>query len=143
MFPNELLGQTYEDPITKEVKGRSEIERREKYIVQLEKNFAHPNHALAVLIKKCLDYNPSKRPSAQQAMQTLLEEMRRHVVQDPYIDLNRFQLIIALKQREEQLRQLAVELSASRLSLETKLKKAEVSHATYFGVFSLFFQLRF
>lgn len=114
--------------MTKLVKARTEIERRGTYIDLLERGLTELSHDLAVLIKECLEFEPTERPSAQEALKRL--ETLRTAVHDPYIDLSRFQLMVALKEREDLVQQLVTEISASRVKmefLEDQLKQAEVS----------------
>ena len=49
---------------------RSEVERRQKYIEQLEQQL-NEDHELITLIKQCLDVSPKKRPSANNVVRVL------------------------------------------------------------------------
>ena len=64
----------------------------------LHGKFADPKHALVVLIKGCLEYEPVKRPTARQAMERLGE--MRAAVRDPYTDFNRLQLQRTVSEKE-------------------------------------------
>ena len=61
---SDLLNSTYtsncEDG-TEELRGRSEVDQRRKYFAKLDDEQYHP---LRVLMYKCLDNNPAKRPPA-------------------------------------------------------------------------------
>ena len=103
VFPKDLLTPTYQDPRTNRVKGRSELERRGKYIDVLHENF-EKRHPLVVLIEGCLEHKPNKRPTARQALQRLGE--MRATVRDPYSDLNRLQLEKSLREKEAEVQQL-------------------------------------
>ena len=103
VFPQNLLKPTYQDPITKQIKGRSELECRGQYIDILQKKFGQ-HHSLAVLIKGCLDYVLVKRPTAIQALERLGE--MRATVHDPYSDLDRLQLEKSLTEKEAEVQQI-------------------------------------
>ena len=127
VFPQNLLKANYLDPRTNELKARSEIQRRGKYIEMLHGKLVDPKHALVVLIKGCLEYEPVKRPTARQALERLGE--MRAAVHDPYTDLNRLQLERSLTDKVALIQQLATKIAASgdRMSrLETLLQQTEV-----------------
>lgn len=110
------------------MKARNEIERRGMYIDLLERSMTESSRDLAVLIKECLEFEPIQRPTAREALKRL--EALQSAVHDPYTDLSRFQLMIALREREELVQQLVTEISASRVKmefLEEQLKQTEVS----------------
>ena len=109
VFPQNLLKANYLDPHTNELKGRSEIERRGKYIDMLHGKLADPKHAMVVLIKGCLEYEPVKRPTARQALERLGE--MRAAVRDPYTDLNRLQLERSLTEKETLIQQVTVSIN--------------------------------
>ena len=94
---------TYQDPRTKEIKGRSELERQGQYIDILHQKFPQRD-PLVVLIKGCLEYEPVQRPTARQALERLGE--MRAAVRDPYSDLNRLQLEKSLTEKEAEVQQL-------------------------------------
>ena len=59
--------------------GRSEAERRQKYIEQLEDNFLKGGrHPFIQLVKRCLKNNPLDRPTAEEVMSSL-EEMKADI----------------------------------------------------------------
>ena len=127
VFPQNLLKANYLDPRTNELKARSEIQRRGNYIEMLHGKLVDPKHALVVLIKGCLEYEPVKRPTARQALERLGE--MRAAVHDPYTDLNRLQLERSLTDKVALIQQLATKIAASgdRMSrLETLLQQTEV-----------------
>ena len=98
------------------------------YIDLLERGLTDSSRDLAVLIRECLDFEPTNRPTAREALRRL--EVLKSAVHDPYTDLSRFQLMIALKEREELVQQLVTEISASSVKmefLEDQLKQTEVS----------------
>ena len=116
LFPWNLLKPTYQDPTTKNVVGRTELERRVKYIntlhVMLDKT-----HPLIDLIKSCLEYEPQKRLTERQALESL-EEMRSSL-RDPYIGFNRIQLEKTLAKKEAEIQQT--------LQLRSRLEEVTVS----------------
>ena len=59
-YPGDLLPATYADPSTEEVKGRSEVERREKYIRMLYSKLTE-GHVLTKMILQCLHNMPERR----------------------------------------------------------------------------------
>ena len=59
-YPGDLLPATYTDPSTEEVKGRSEVERREKYIRMLYSKLTE-GHVLTKMILQCLHNIPERR----------------------------------------------------------------------------------
>ena len=127
VFPQNLLKANYLDPRTNELKGRSEIERRGKYIEMLHRKLADPKHALVALIKGCLEYEPVKRPTARQVLEKLGE--MKAAVRDPYTDLNRLQLERIVTEKEAKLQQQATKIAASgdrMRHLETQLQQTEV-----------------
>ena len=103
VFPQNLLQPTYQDPRTKQLKARSELERRGQYIDILHQKFPQRD-PLVVLIKSCLEYEPVKRPTARQALERLGE--MRATVHDPYSDLNRLQLETSLTEKEAEVQQI-------------------------------------
>ena len=103
VFPKDLLTPTYHDTRTNRVKGRSELERRGRYIDVLHEKF-DKRHPLVVLIEGCLEHKPSKRPTARQALERLREISAR--VCDPYSDFNRAQLEKCLAEKEAHIQQI-------------------------------------
>ena len=59
-FPGDLLPPTYSDSLTKELKARSEVERREKYIKLLLAKLTK-DHVVTQVILQCLNNSPEKR----------------------------------------------------------------------------------
>ena len=86
VFPRDLRTPTYHDPHSLEVKARSELQRRERYINVLDETFGD-DHLFVVFIKECLEYEPVKRPTARQALERL--GAMKATEQDPYAAMNR------------------------------------------------------
>ena len=104
-FPNDLLPSTYPDPSNADnVKGRSEVQRREPYMTKLYKEFGK-EHPLVKLIRQCLHNAPQSRPSAEKAMEVLEGLEVEKEVEDPYIvyeGMNRLDMVrLMLKEKEE------------------------------------------
>ena len=70
VFPGDLLPSTYQDEHTGRLTPRSEIERRSRYMESLRGMFGG-SHDLVQLITQCLDYAPSRRPTALETMEKL------------------------------------------------------------------------
>ena len=103
------------------MKGRTELERREQYISMLHAKFGK-THPLVALIKSCLAYEPEKRPTASQALESL--GGMRAAVRDPYSGLNRLQLEKSLAEKEaenQQVPQLRSQLEQLTVSVHTCL----------------------
>ena len=71
-FPKDLKPATYHDPVVKMIVGRSEIERRENYIVPMKAALG-ATHPLVQLTLDCLEYLPENRPSAAVVLRRLEE----------------------------------------------------------------------
>ena len=71
-FPKNIKPASYFDPETQRVSGRTEIERREFYIEPM-KSALGDTHPLVQLTLGCLEYLPSSRPSALEALRQLEE----------------------------------------------------------------------
>ena len=97
---------TYKDPRTKKLKARNELERREKYIDMLHGMFPDSKHSLVVLIKACLEYEPTNRPTARQALERLGKVGVG--VRDPYAGLNMLQLQRTLTEKDALIQQVTV-----------------------------------
>ena len=88
-FPGNLLEPTYSDPDNQDnLLARSEVERRQVYIDQLDQKLPDcGHHPLVQLVKCCLKNTPSQRPSAEEVL-TSLEEMKA-VIDGPCGDVSR------------------------------------------------------
>jgi hypothetical protein len=77
IFPGKLLEPTYSDPNNQEsLLGRSEVDRRQVYIDQLERKLPDGGlHPLVQLVKQCLKNTASQRPTAEDVLRSL-EEMK-------------------------------------------------------------------
>ena len=88
-FPGNLLEPTYMDPEDRHsLIARSEVERRMRYIQQLENKFpTSDQHPLVLLVKRCLHNDPSERPTTEEVVASL-EEMKADI-EGPYGEIAR------------------------------------------------------
>ena len=78
-FPGELLPSTFPNPDNiREVRGRTELERRGKYIEMLEAEFGRLHLPLVQLVKECLHNVPNERPTTDDLL-ARLQRMREEV----------------------------------------------------------------
>ena len=71
--PVQPLPPTYQDDSTGEIRGRSEVKRREKFVEAAEQLLSE-NHSLVVMMKRCLHNNPAQRLRTGELL-TRLQEM--------------------------------------------------------------------
>ena len=90
-FPCNLLAPTYRDE-QRRIVGRSELERRHKYM-QIIYSQLREDHPLLKMIERCLDF-PEDRPGIHEVL-ALLEEAREEE-RDDQIEMNKLELIRAL-----------------------------------------------
>ena len=91
-FPCDLLAHTYRDE-RRIIIGRSELERRERYMRMIYR-VLREKHPLLQMIDGCLDF-PEDRPSIREVLR-LLEEARAEV-RDEQTDMNKLELLRALQ----------------------------------------------
>ena len=91
-FPCDLLAPTYRDE-RRRIIGRSELERRERYMRMIYRQLRE-KHPLLQMIEGCLDF-PEDRPSIREVLR-LLEEARAEV-RDEQTDMNKLELLRALQ----------------------------------------------
>ena len=91
-FPCHLLAPTYRDE-RRRIIGRSELERRERYMRMIYRQLRE-KHPLLQMIEGCLDF-PEDRPSIREVLR-LLEEARAEV-RDEQTDMNKLELLRALQ----------------------------------------------
>ena len=90
-LPCNLLAPTYQDE-KRRIMGRSELERRNKYM-QMIYSQLRKDHPLLQMIERCLDF-PEDRPNIREVLD-LLEEARGEV-RDDQVEMNKLELIRAL-----------------------------------------------
>ncbi len=71
-FPKDLKPATYRDPATRRLVARSEVERRENYIVPMKAALGE-THPLVQLTLACLEHDQEDRPSAVVVLRGLEE----------------------------------------------------------------------
>ena len=102
-FPGDLLPPNYQDPRSRQLVPRNEVERRGRYMEVLRVMLGR-SHGLVQLITQCLDYSPSARSTASEALDRL--QQISSSIQDIYHSMTRLQLERALEQSEMRLRQV-------------------------------------
>ena len=71
-----------------------------------------------LLVKQCLDDDPSERPTAQELLQQL--ENVRAQIEDPYQHLNKLEAMRALREKDKALTEQDVELKVKDTALTEK-----------------------
>ena len=119
-YPGDLLPPTYSDPLTEELRARSEVDRREKYIKMLLSKLTK-DHVVTKIILQCLHNLPEKR------YEDMVESITRNMMNislyfrltaakvmkqlgsiytdedDPYIEVNLVDLISKVDEKESKL----------------------------------------
>ena len=106
-FPDDLLPSTYPDPSDPDnLKARSEVQRREPFMMKLYKEFGK-EHPLVKLIRQCLHNAAECRPSAADVMKILEGlDVEKEVedLYDEYEGMNRLDMVhhmLKIKGKEE------------------------------------------
>ena len=97
-FPCDLKAPTY-TCAEKGLVARTELECREKYTAKIYSAF-RKQHPLIHLIESCLENTPKSRPSIDQALE-LLDQAMAEIQDRTQLQLNKLQLLRALKQNTE------------------------------------------
>ena len=92
MFPGDLLEPTYTEPNSGTgLLARSEVDRRGQYIQQLDyqlpRSRGGQEHPFVQLVKRCLENEPSDRPSSEELV-AALQEMKAEI-EGPFGDVSR------------------------------------------------------
>ena len=80
-FPGDLLEPNHPDPNnSRQLVGRSEVDRRGNYIEHLERQLhqGSAGYPLVGVVKQCLENIPEERPTVEQLV-TVLEGMKEHI----------------------------------------------------------------
>ncbi len=104
-FPKDLKPATYRDPATRRIVGRSEIERREDYIIPMKAALGE-THPLVQLTLACLEYDQEDRPSAAVVLRGL-EEVGTTLPQN--CTQTKLELIQQVAVKDEEIQQVAAE----------------------------------
>ena len=122
VFPGDLLEPTYINPENHQLIARSEVERREQYIGELEEKLpTGERHPFVQLVKMCLSNDQSERPTTEELI-TSLKEMKADI-EGPYGDIARIDAvrqvvtIRALRKRETEVREKRDESSAKDVEI--------------------------
>ena len=108
VFPGTLLQYTYRDPENPRHRlARTEVQRRDEYIKLLHQQLGE-QHPLVLLVKQCLDDEPSERPTAQELFQRL-EDMRAQI-EDPYQHLAKLETMRMLREKYTEIRDLRTQV---------------------------------
>ena len=81
-FPGVLLPATFTDEVSRDLRARSEINRRVRYMDVLHMMLGS-DHLLTQIIKRCLDNIPCNRPYALQVLEDL-KQLSRSTTDDIY-----------------------------------------------------------
>ena len=101
VFPGSLLQYTYRDPENpKHRLARTEVQRRDEYIKLLHQQLGE-QHPLVLLVKQCLEDEPSERPSAQELLRQL-EDIKKTQIAEPYQHLTKLEAMRMLKESDTQ-----------------------------------------
>ncbi len=103
IFPKDLKPATYRDPATRRLVARSEVERRENYIVPMKAALGE-THPLVQLILACLEFDQEDRPSAVVVLRGL-EEVGTTLPQN--CTQTKLELIQQVAVKEKEIQQVA------------------------------------
>ena len=125
-FPKDLKPATFFDKATQKIVGRSEIERREEYIL-LMKSCLGETHPLVKLTLDCLEYITTDRPPAVKVLRRLEEVIKtRQPVCTELKLIEQMTVNQFVARQEETLQQLRVE--CQMLSQRDVEKQAQISN---------------
>ena len=119
IFPKDPKPATYQDPASRRIVGRSEIERREHYIQPMRATFGEA-HPLVMLTLGCLEYDPKDRPSAVKVSRRLEEVGRTN-------PLNCTETKLELIQQIQQ-NQVEHQRQISELQAANNQSQSQISH---------------
>ena len=132
MFPGDLLEPTYHaSDSSEELIARSEVDRRELYLEQLERKLpGGREHPLVQLLKQCLNNNPSQRPTAEELIASLVE--MKAAIEGPYGEVAKADavrqvvMMRALRKRDTEVREKSDESAAK--DVEIRQLQEELEH---------------
>ena len=133
VFPCNLLEPTYHaSDSSDELIARSEVDRRELYLEQLEKIFVlldGREHPLVQLLKQCLKNNPSQRPTAEELVTSLVE--MKADIEGPYGEVAKADavrqvvMMRALRKRDTEVREKSDESAAKDVEIHQLQEELE------------------
>ena len=123
-FPKDLKPAAYRDPTTRRIVGRSEIERREDYIIPMKAALGE-THPVVQLTLACLEFDQEDRPSALVVLRGL-EEVGTTLPQN--CTQTKLELIQQVAVKDEEIQQVAAEKQAQMnwLQQQTVEKHAQI-----------------
>ena len=121
-FPKNLKPATYRDPATRKIIGRSEIERREDYIISMKAALGE-THPLVQLTLACLEYDQEDRPSAAVVLRGL-EEVGTTLPQN--CTQTKLELIQQVAVKDEEIQQVAAEKQAQIDANKPEIEQRDV-----------------
>ena len=135
MFPGDLLEPTYTEPNRGTgLLARSEVDRRGQYIQQLDyqlpRSRGGQEHPFVQLVKRCLENEPSDRPSSEELV-AALQEMKAEI-EGVYGDIVRADAVRevvmkrALRKREVEVREKTAE--SAEKDVEIQQLQHELEH---------------
>ena len=106
-----------------DIRGRSEVDRREQYILVLEGKVGSDHPALVQLLKQCLCNAPRERPSTEELL-TRLQGMREEVEGEHggspiRLDMVRLRLAKDVKVKDRRIQHLTTQLVATLTMLNS------------------------
>ena len=123
-FPKDLKPSAYFDPRTQTVKGRTEIERREHYIIQMKIAIGE-THPLVQLTLECLEFLARNRPSAVEVLGRL-EEVGRTVPQN--CTETKLELIQQISGKNEEITTYRGQLSSQLAEKNTQIDQLQAAN---------------
>ena len=108
-FPGDRLPANYQDQHSRRLIPQNEIDRRSRYMDSLHTMLGR-SHGL---ITQCLDYTPSARPTASQAMDRL-QHISSHI-QDDYHSMIHLELEKATKAKDDTILQSNAETKSMQV----------------------------
>ena len=125
IFPGDLLEPTYPDSGNPgQLLARSEVERRVKYIEQLDYQLPQGGqHPFVQLVKRCLQNEPSERPTAEQLVLSL-GEMKADI-EGPCREVTRAEAVRQVVTMRAVLRK---EREMRRKDIDSAAKDEEIEH---------------
>ena len=127
-FPRNLKPAAYYDPATRRVLGRTEIERRENYIVSMKAALGE-THSLVQLTLDCLEFLPEDRPSAVVVLRRL-EEVKTTLPQN--CTQTKLELIQQVAVKEEEIQRAVADNQAQSDAI--KVLQSEEIEQRDFGI---------
>ena len=108
----------------REIRGRSEVDRRGEYIERLEWKFIRDYPVLVELVKQCLQNEPLERPSTEEVL-TRLQEVRGEVEREyggPIkLDMVRLRLVKDVREKDRRIEELTQQLTQEQVCGEHRI----------------------